>query len=273
VDIAWHVLDCVVVFAALLAILDYFGIKRDHPFWGLRMPLNQRWKLGIMLCLVTASLVMATYAFVRAYRPKIVVTEKPVEKISERTIQLDCPIAKPTTNKHKTLPATANKDVSSSGENSPPIGSVTQGAGSAFSNNQQGGITAATINMAPPARTLSSQQKASIIDAATGVPSDVTIVIEHPTDSEASDYAKIIYDAIVGTHPNTRIGSALSYGGQPPPKGLYILGHTGDNNVLPHVNDFYLIIKDKIPCEAYQVDWVPTGTLRIGVGVMPPSVQ
>ena len=37
-----------------------------------------------------------------------------------------------------------------SGVNNPPIGTVTQGAASAFSNNQQGGITAGTVNIGTP---------------------------------------------------------------------------------------------------------------------------
>ncbi|MGH9350589.1 MAG: hypothetical protein ACRD2G_00220 [Terriglobia bacterium] len=44
---------------------------------------------------------------------------------------------------------------------SPP--SVTQGPGSAYSNGQQGGITAGTVNIAPPPRTI-TEDEASIIE-------------------------------------------------------------------------------------------------------------
>jgi hypothetical protein len=54
------------------------------------------------------------------------------------------------------------------------------------------------------------------------MPHEVRIVIEHPVDSEASDYAKMIHGAIVPYHP-ADLTTALSYGGQPPPKGLYVL--------------------------------------------------
>jgi hypothetical protein len=45
-------------------------------------------------------------------------------------------------------PVTPN--VTTSGEKSPAIGSITQGAGSALSVNQQGGITAGTVNIGTP---------------------------------------------------------------------------------------------------------------------------
>ena len=66
------------------------------------------------------------------------------------------------------------------------------------------------------------------------------------------------------------LSTALSYGGQPPPKGLYVLVHTDDEKVLSTVNPFYDGMKKSgIPCEGAQVDFVPSGTLRISVGVKP----
>jgi hypothetical protein len=101
------------------------------------------------------------------------------------------------------------------------------------------------------------------------IPTEVKIVVEHPTDSESSEYAKMIHGAIVPYH-SAEFSAALSYGGQPPPIGLYVLAHTDDYNVLPSANHLYdLMKKAGIPCEAYQVDWVPSGTIRISVGVMP----
>jgi cell division septation protein DedD len=51
---------------------------------------------------------------------------------------------------------------SSSGTDSPSIGSITQGAGSALSINQQGGITAGTLNLGPSARRLPDDRTAFI---------------------------------------------------------------------------------------------------------------
>jgi hypothetical protein len=53
-----HVVDCIVGLAALVAILDYFGIKPKRSLWGVLVPLTKNWKLGIMLTLVLASLGM-----------------------------------------------------------------------------------------------------------------------------------------------------------------------------------------------------------------------
>jgi hypothetical protein len=63
--------------------------------------------------------------------------------------------------------------VSTSGDKSPAIGSVSQGAGSAFSVNQRGGITAGTliVNAPPPPQiTWTQQSLASGINLWTGVP-------------------------------------------------------------------------------------------------------
>ncbi|MGA7968076.1 MAG: hypothetical protein WB983_05550 [Terriglobales bacterium] len=126
-------------------------------------------------------------------------------------------------------------------------------------------------NFAPADRTLSDSQKTSISEAAQIVPAEVTIVVEHAADQESSDYAKQIRDAISLGHAAS-LATALSYGGQPPPKGLYVLAHTDDDKVLPSANHFYDVIKKSgVRCEAYQVDWVPSGVIRISVGVRPPE--
>lgn len=62
------------------------------------------------------------------------------------------PHAKPSKKTKTKTPSTAT----SSGNNSPAIGSISQGAGSALSVNQQGGITAGTVNLGPPPITIKS---------------------------------------------------------------------------------------------------------------------
>lgn len=119
-------------------------------------------------------------------------------------------------------------------------------------------------------RTLTVPQAKAIADAAKDIPPDIKIVVEHPTDYESSEYAKTIRDTIVGVHP-AELSTALSYGGQPPPVGLFVFAHTNDARVLPYANQFYAAIKNAgIPCGAYQVDFVTAGTLMIRVGVKPP---
>ena len=63
-------LNILVGVAALLSILDYFGIK---PHWASRkatiLPPDRSWKLIIMLILVAASLGMSGYDFYRFLRP------------------------------------------------------------------------------------------------------------------------------------------------------------------------------------------------------------
>jgi hypothetical protein len=92
-----HVLDCVLALAALVAILDYFGIKPKRPLWGILMPLTRNWKLAIMLILVAASLGMSAYGFYISFRPKVVektvtvTVEKPVDRIVEKEVPAKCP--------------------------------------------------------------------------------------------------------------------------------------------------------------------------------------
>jgi hypothetical protein len=58
--------NLIIAIAALVAILDWFGIKpKQFPEWKI-MPLSRRWKLAIMLLLVAASLAMSAYSLYRS---------------------------------------------------------------------------------------------------------------------------------------------------------------------------------------------------------------
>lgn len=92
-----RVLDVVVAIAALVSILDFFGLRPgESSSWNV-MPLNRKWKLALMLGLVAAALAMSGYSFYRATYPKIVekVVEKPVDRIVEKTVPQQCPQPKP----------------------------------------------------------------------------------------------------------------------------------------------------------------------------------
>src|SRR5580692_4909711 len=84
--------------------------------------------------------------------------------------------------------------MSSSGENSPPIGSITQGAGSAFSNNQQGGITAGTYVASPQLWKLSTRDVDTLTAkfAQLGIP---WCVVSTATESDSKDLGKQICNA------------------------------------------------------------------------------
>jgi hypothetical protein len=94
-----HLLDCLLAVAALVAVLDYFGIKPKKPVWGLAMPLSRNWKLVIMLVLVAASLGMSGYGIYRSLRPKIV--GRIVEKDRPVPVAVPCP-PEPAKEIHKT---------------------------------------------------------------------------------------------------------------------------------------------------------------------------
>src|SRR5208283_4620234 len=123
-----HILDFIVTLAALVAILDYFGIKPKRPLWGLLMPLSKNWKLGIMLMLVVSSLAMSGYGFYRALRPKVVektvtvTVEKPVEKF----VKADCPKPDPSA-KSSRKPAKETSDNSVHIEKGASVDQASQG--------------------------------------------------------------------------------------------------------------------------------------------------
>jgi hypothetical protein len=79
--------------------------------------------------------------------------------------------------------------VSSSGSQSPATGGITQGQGSALSFNQQGGITAGTVNIAPPARHLAAEQKAEIVAALQGQTCSITMMGALSNVEDAQNYA------------------------------------------------------------------------------------
>jgi len=103
--------------AALLYILEYFGIKPSAPIWGLTMPLNRNWKLATMLSLVAISLWLSGAAFYKSRHPKIV--ERFVEKPVDRIVPGDCPKgdSHPATGKDKKPKPTAEPKT-------PPISEV-----------------------------------------------------------------------------------------------------------------------------------------------------
>jgi hypothetical protein len=63
-------MNLVLALAALVAILDYFGIKPTQPLWGLSMPLSHNWKLIMMIGLVFASLAMSGMSLYLNYSKK-----------------------------------------------------------------------------------------------------------------------------------------------------------------------------------------------------------
>jgi len=80
-----YVVDTLVGLASFVAVLDYFGIKpKKFSEWRF-MPLDRRWKLGMMLTLVAAALGMSGYNLYRSFQPKI------VERIVEKTTSISVP--------------------------------------------------------------------------------------------------------------------------------------------------------------------------------------
>lgn len=86
-----HFVDCIVTLAALVSILDYFGITPKRPGWGIPMPLTTNWKLVVMLTLIVASLGMNGYSFYRALYPKIVQESVDRGAVKEKAVQAECP--------------------------------------------------------------------------------------------------------------------------------------------------------------------------------------
>ena len=108
------------------------------------------------------------------------------------------------------------------GDNSPALGSITQGAGSALSINQQGGITAGTINVGPPPLLINKEQQAHLTASVQPFVSqwaDKKINISlHNATNETAEFGSGLDTAFktAGFQTNTGvvtfIGTALSHG-------------------------------------------------------------
>lgn len=173
--------DVLLAIAAIVAILDYFGIKpKGLPSWRV-MPLSRKWKLAMMLLLVAAALGMSGYSFYRAMRPKI------IERVVEKPIPVPCPQLPST----KTPPIVSGKQ---SGKNDTQSGSIKQGSGSIA---QVGGSGNTAIITTPPPREFSQTQHDAIVSvlSSSGVH---TIAVRAPNtaDGEAQQYDDKITSAI-----------------------------------------------------------------------------
>jgi hypothetical protein len=185
----WNIfVDVFVLVAAIVAILDYFGVKPKQRSDGGKMSLSRGWKLVLMLMLVAISLGLSGYGFYRSLRPKIVVVEKPVDRIveKEKLVQSDCShVVHPKKNAEK-------KDVTHKDTLGPlpsPIQQDCGGGNCAASVGQQGGITAGQINIAPPDRHLTLFQKNAITDFVRGKHCKIDMLSGLANAPDAQNYA------------------------------------------------------------------------------------
>lgn len=195
-----HIVDCIVTLAALVAILDYFGVKPKRPLCGLAMPLSRNWKLGVMLTLVAASLGMTGYGFYRSIRPKVIekVVEKPVDRVIEKLVPQECP-------QHQTA-KDRKKDKSTVRENkpiplSPGVGSIQQ-SNSGGLNVQQATtgndspIIDSPVTIGNVPKRISPQDMATITRFLAGAPIKAHIRISFDQNSNVKAFAEDLYKAL-----------------------------------------------------------------------------
>ena len=187
-------LNLLIALAALIAILDWFGIKPSPQSWGAIMPRSRLWKLAIMLGLVAASLGLSGYSFYRAIRPKIVekVVEKPVQKI----VPQECPKTDSSKQqsthdikKDKPAPHTSTApSQTATGNNNAQVGSgITTGDCSAV---QVGGSNNQATTNCNPQRHLSEAQKKALSDVAGSLPLGLDLSVYAINESEPSGFGK-----------------------------------------------------------------------------------
>jgi hypothetical protein len=172
--------DTIIDIAALVAILDYFGLRpKSVSSWNI-MPLSRRWKLILMLSLVAAALGMSGFNFYRSLHPKII--EKVVTKTIEKPVPIPCPEPAKVqqSEKKKNTPDDASGKQQPGKENV-QSGSITQGCGSI----QQGGKgNQASVNCGPPPLPRISNTQANEISLALGAYAGrkANIYVVEPTD-------------------------------------------------------------------------------------------
>jgi hypothetical protein len=214
--------------AALVAILDYFGIKPKQRADGVKMTLSRRWKLAIMLTLVAASLGLSGYSFYRSRHPKIIekIIEKPVEKIVEKLVPQECPKCESAaiTGKKK---AAAPPPQTQSGQDNVQTGSITTAP---CSNVQVGGSgNQATANCLPVARHLSQQQVSAL--GQLQIPPQVEMTLTTEADANSRTYAQEIFDACKGRISPNSFFTSLQWSSAPP-TGVVVRVHDRENELI-----------------------------------------
>jgi len=178
-------IDGVIAVAALVAMLDYFGLKPKQPLWGLAKPLNRNWKLAMMLGLVAAALGMSGYGFYRSLHPKIV--EKLTEKIIEKPVPIPCPESSKESKPAKSGTQSKPK-VPSKAPESYPAFSVTNPSGSIINQGSTANAPQTVNNFGPPpAKITTWEQKPAQWQEAGGLVAEtqLTLTIDHSTEIPA----------------------------------------------------------------------------------------
>ena len=256
------------------AILDYFGVKRDHPVWGLRMPLNRKWKLAVMLLLVTASLCMSGYAAYRAYRPKV------VERVVENTklVPQYCPKvdsgqeqSKPRTTSQFAAPKTPPQpSQSATGNNNGQVGGgVTTGP---CSNVQGAAVIRPALIACLPKDTSPTPKKMRLERWLIHCRKIVTFCISNGLMSRKPRYGNEISQYFA--NKTTHIGTVLSWGRNSPPEGVRVVVDGEKDPLFP--------VAQKI-ADAFSGSGIPVnftnftnpkpGTVYIVIGTAPRPKQ
>ena len=228
-----HIGDCIVALAALVGVLDYFGIKPKRPVWGILMPLTKNWKLGIMLTLVIASLGMSGYGFFRSLHPKIVekIVEKPVDRVVGKT-QPECP--------KQEQPTSSPKQKASPKMSNVPAGTPSTTINAPYGIGISGGhVENPTVNnfgkISKPDRRIKPEDKAQLITWLSQYPAKVSVSAIQGS-REAFTFAQDWYDVLKAANWEMQdeivrtfliggppwAGVQLNFYGDPPvPRGSY----------------------------------------------------
>jgi len=220
------ILNILVGLAALVAILDYFGVKPKQRSDGGKMSIGRRWKLVLMLSLVAASLALSGYGFYRSIHPLIVekIVEKPVDRIVEKSVPMLCPEQKsPMKPSHiKTAAPTPKISPALPSSQSCPNGICIGGE-----NNGNPTVN----NFAPPDRHLTEKETSDLATFRNMLPLAVTIDMVTIEDTESQILASEIKEAL--RVPGDRYGTGGGWSTGHNPKGIEIdIGEVTDVNLV-----------------------------------------
>lgn len=125
------------------------------------------------------------------------------------------------TAKQRKTPKTRKVPIdASSGDGSPAVGSITQGAGSALSINQQGGITATQVNIDTHAHLiLADDQKTAVTQAMKSFAGRHVLILANGSTTEQVVFGKGMQAALhdAGINAEFSVGVALPEGGEASP--------------------------------------------------------
>lgn len=266
------------IFCFLVGGILVFLVVAKEDKNSVKPPTLKKWHRYGMATFALATILLGGIAVVRLATRKSMATAAPQNSVQTTPAQVRTSQQAPQQNqpsgatiqtivKHKAAKKPALlPSVSTSGNNSPAVGSITQGAGSALSFGQQGGITAGTVNnnYSTPERHLTSEQTTALDGIATSVPND-TVLIETVSDPDAINFAGEI-EKVFEAHNKAKNVNTRLFEHSPVPKGIYVLLQDDKSQRFDIAQQIAIVLQKTAPVQFTRQDGLTATQVKIVIG-------